>query len=196
MVSPALAPPIHDEVHVPSHHHGPGNFAVMGSAAQTRLELYRMMYLIRRDRRGSHGGVSSGRRDALSDAFLRRPGSDARGARTRHPPARRPDVALPLARVLSRQGRTARSHGGGVLRQGDRRRTRRRRLDGACLPRPQFLQRRDRRWLAVHAVRRRVCAEVPRAATTSAFPSSATACSTRASPTRYSTSRRCIGCRF
>ena len=48
MVSRALAPPIHEDVHVPSHDHGPGNLSVMSSAAQTRLELYRMMYLIRR----------------------------------------------------------------------------------------------------------------------------------------------------
>ena len=48
MVSRALAPPLHEDVDVPSYEHGPGNLAVMSSAAQTRLELYRMMYLIRR----------------------------------------------------------------------------------------------------------------------------------------------------
>ena len=48
MVSPALASPIHEDVHVPSHDHGPGNLSVMSSAAPARLELYRMMYLIRR----------------------------------------------------------------------------------------------------------------------------------------------------
>src|SRR5438309_11416210 len=48
MVSPALAPPIHEDVHVLSLDHGRGNLSVMSSAAPARLELYRMMYLIRR----------------------------------------------------------------------------------------------------------------------------------------------------
>ena len=47
MVSRALAPPLHEDVDVPSHEHGPGNLTVMSSAAQTRLELYRTTYLIR-----------------------------------------------------------------------------------------------------------------------------------------------------
>src|SRR6476646_4915045 len=48
MVNRALASPIHEDVDVPSYDHGPGNLAIMSSAAQTCLELYRMMYLIRR----------------------------------------------------------------------------------------------------------------------------------------------------
>src|ERR1700724_3683759 len=48
MVNRALALPIHEDVDVPWYENGPGNLSVMSSAVQTRLELYQMMYLVRR----------------------------------------------------------------------------------------------------------------------------------------------------